>query len=89
MIRLNREASKFTFIGHVVELFGYAHTHGVLEMSEGALRAVAALRGQLAALTSTLTTDYDLDKLREDVPQAYKLILGDACHAYRGVRFWT
>ena len=58
-------------------------------MSEGALRAVAELRARLAALTATITTDYDLAKLQQDVPQAYKLILGDACHAYRGIRFWT
>ncbi len=89
MTRLNREASSFTLIGHLVELFGYIHHHGVVQMSEGAQRAIEGLRTRLATLTETLTTDYDLDKLQEDVPQAYKLILGDACHAYRGIRFWT
>lgn len=89
MIRLNREASNFTFVGHVIELFGYIHRHNVVQMSEGALRAVAALRARLAVLTQSLTTGYDLEKLQTDVPQAYKLVLGDACHAYRGIRFWT
>lgn len=89
MIKLNREASKFTFVGHLVELFGYIHRYDVVQMSAGALGAVAALRAQLAELTTSLTTGYDLERLQTDVPQAYKLILGDACHAYRGIRFWT
>lgn len=89
MIRLNRDAANFTFVGHVVELFGYNRAHGVVQMSEGADRAVADLRRRLAELTDRLTTGYDIDKLEEEVPQAYKLILGDACHAYRGIRFWT
>ena len=58
-------------------------------MSPGALRAGAELRSHLAKLTQNLTTGYDLDVLRDEVPAAYKLILGDACHAYRGIRFWT
>ena len=89
MVRLNREAANLTLVGHLVEMFGYIHQSGAVQMSEGALRAVAELRARLAALTATITTDYDLAKLQQDVPQAYKLILGDACHAYRGIRFWT
>ncbi len=88
MMRLNRDAAKFTFVGHVVEVLGYAQRHGVLEMSEGARRASDDLRDQLSELTDRLTTGYDLETLRDDVPQAYKLILGDACHAYRGIRLW-
>lgn len=89
IIRLNREAAQFTFVGHVVELFGYIRHYNVVQLSEGAAVAVAALRAQLAKLTQSLTTGYDLEKLEANVPQAYKLILGDACHAYRGMRFWT
>lgn len=89
MIRLNREAAQFTFVGHLVEMFGYIHRYKVVQMSEAADEVVAGLRAQLAELTQSLTTGYDLEKLQADVPQAYKLVLGDACHAYRGIRFWT
>ncbi len=30
-----------------------------------------------------------LTPLQAQEPRAYKLILGDACHAYRGLRFWS
>ena len=88
-VRLNREAAKFTFFGHLIEVLGYVHRYRVLEFGEGLGGVLAQLRGELAKLTESLTTAYDLDRLQKDVPQAYKLILGDACHAYRGIRFWT
>lgn len=89
MIRLNRDAANFTFVGHVIEMFGYNRANGVVQMSTGANQAVAEMRGRLAVLTDSVTTGYDIDALQEEVPQAYKLILGDACHAYRGIRYWT
>ena len=38
---------------------------------------------------SRLTGEHDLDALQAQEPRAYKLILGDACHAYRGLRYWS
>lgn len=89
MVRLNRDAANFTFVGHVIELLGYARHYDVLELGPSALKAITALRARLAELTTSITTGYDLDKLREEVPQAYRLVLGDACHAYRGIELWT
>lgn len=89
MIRLNADAAKLTFFGHLTEMFGYSHAHHVLELSGGAERAIAEIRAQLAEVTQRITNDYDLDRLSTEVPRAYRLILGDACHAYRGIRFWT
>ena len=87
-IALNRDAAKFTFLGHAVEFFGYARRHGTLDLTPDAWRAAEAVRGQLVSLSERITTDYDLEALAGQVPRAYKLILGDACHAYRGLRLW-
>ena len=88
-VRLNRDAAKFTFFGHLIEVLGYVHRYSVLEFGSGLTGVMAKLRGELATLTVKLTTGYDLGQLQKHVPQAYKLVLGDACHAYRGIRFWT
>jgi hypothetical protein len=86
---LNADAAKLTFFGHLTEMFGYSHANHVLELSGGAERAIAEIRAHLAEVTERITNDYDLDRLSTEVPRAYRLILGDACHAYRGIRFWT
>ena len=30
----------------------------------------------------------DLDALKAEVPNAYRVLLGDSCHAYRGMELW-
>ena len=47
------------------------------------------MAAQLAEVVQRIANDHDLDRLSTEVPRAYRLILGDACHAYRGIRFWT
>jgi len=89
LIRLNADAAKLTFLGHAVEDLGYAAQHGVLRLDDRQLQAVTEARRQLAAIVARLTSEHDLDELQREVPQAYKIFLGDACHAYRGLRFWS
>lgn len=89
LIRLNADAAKLTFLGHAVEDLGYAAQHGVFRLGERQLDVVREARRQLAAIVERLTTEHDLDELERQVPQAYKIFLGDLCHAYRGLRFWS
>jgi len=89
MTRLNADAVKFTFLGHVVEDLGYAQTNGVVQLAPAQLAATARARQQLGAVVHRLTTEHDLDELRAKIPNAYKIVLGDACHALRGMRFWV
>jgi hypothetical protein len=89
MTRLNADAVKFTFLGHVVEDLGYAQTNGVVQLAPAQLVATARARQQLGAVVHRLTTEHDLDELRAKIPNAYKIVLGDACHALRGMRFWV
>jgi len=89
MVRLNADAAKLTFLGHALENLGYAVQHGVLQLDAAQMQVVTQAREQLASIVARLTTEHDLDALQAQVPGAYKLILGDACHAYRGLRFWS
>lgn len=89
MVRLNADAAKLTFLGHAVEDLGYAAQHGVFQLDAAQLQVVTQAREQLASIVARLTSEHDLDALQAQEPRAYKLILGDACHAYRGLRFWS
>lgn len=89
MVRLNADAAKLTFLGHAVEDLGYAVQHGVFQLDAAQLQVVTQAREQLASIVSRLTTEHDLDALLAQEPRAYKLIVGDACHAYRGLRYWS
>ena len=89
MVRLNADAAKLTFLGHALEDLGYAAQYDVFQLDAAQTQAVTQAREQLAAIVSRLVGEYDLDGLEAQEPRAYKLILGDACHAYRGLRFWS
>lgn len=89
MVRLNADAAKLTFLGHAVEDLGYAVQHGVLQLDAAQLAVVTQAREQLATIVARLTGEHDLDALQAQEPRAYKLIVGDACHAYRGLRYWS
>lgn len=86
--RLNADAAKLTFLGHVLEDLGEVRRHRVLELSDADLQTLAGARSSLAEIVGRLTGEHDLDALARQVPSAYKLILGDSCHAYRGLELW-
>ena len=89
MVRLNADAAKLTFLGHAVEDLGYAAQYDVFQLDTAQTQTVTQAREQLAAIVSRLAGQHDLETLQAQEPRAYKLILGDACHAYRGLRFWS
>jgi len=88
LVRLNADAAKFTFLGHVLEDLGYAVRRGVLTLDAKQRATIDKGREMLSGIVERLTGEYDLDGLSVAVPEAYKLILGDSCHALRGWRFW-
>jgi hypothetical protein len=88
MARLNADAAKFTFFGHAIEDLGLAHARSLLEFSPSALATIDQARAELQRLAERLGTEHDLDALGSEVPGAYRIILGDACHALRGIRMW-
>ncbi|MFM8410044.1 MAG: hypothetical protein ACKOCT_07180 [Alphaproteobacteria bacterium] len=89
MTRLNADAIKLSFLGHLIEDIGYGVSCGVVKLDDKQQEAVARARLQLGAVVERIGGEHDLDRLRAEVPNAYSVLLGDACHALRGVRFWT
>ncbi len=83
--QLNADAAKLQFLGHSIENLRYAERAGlyVPEMVERQQRATA--ESQLAAVVQRLTTVHNLDALANSVPRAYRIVLGDACHALHGL----
>jgi hypothetical protein len=88
MVRLNADAAKFTFLGHVIEDLGQARRRRVYEPSPPDLATIGQARGELGKLAERLGSEHDLDQLSTEVPGAYRVLLGDACHALRGIRMW-
>jgi hypothetical protein len=88
MSELNADAAKFTFLGHVLEDLGYAVRNRVFAPNAEQRALIERARHDLAGIVRRLTSEHDLDALQMAVPQAYKIVLGDACHALRGARFW-
>jgi len=89
MTRLNADAIKLSFLGHLIEDVGYGVSCGVVKLDEKQQAQVARARVQLGEVVERIGGEHDLDRLRAEVPNAYSVLLGDACHALRGVRFWT
>jgi len=89
LVRLNADAVKLSFLGHALEDLGYGVRFDVFKLDAAQDAAVALARRQLGQVVERLTTEHDLDMLRAKVPNAYGLVLGDACHALRGIRYWT
>ena len=79
--QLNADAAKLQFLGHAIENARFAQHHHLYAPTPAEQAAIATAEEQLAGIAHRLTTTYDLDTLARQVPRAYSLILGDACHA--------
>jgi hypothetical protein len=88
MVRLNADAAKFTFLGHAIEDLGQANRLKVFSPTPEQLQAIQQARLDLGKVVDRLTGEHDLDALRAEVPNAYRVLLGDSCHAYRGMELW-
>ena len=83
--QLNADAAKLQFLGHSLENFIFARRYGLYTPTAAELAAVRHAEEQLAVIAHRLVSTYDLDELARQVPRAYGLILGDACHALHAV----
>jgi hypothetical protein len=83
--QLNADAAKLQFLGHSIENFVFARRHGLYTPTAAELVSVRQAEERLAAIAHRLVSTYDLDELAHQVPRAYGLILGDACHALHAV----
>jgi hypothetical protein len=83
--QLNADAAKLQFLGHSIENLRYAERHGIYAASATERQQLATAEAQLAAVVHRIATIHNLDVLANDVPRAYRIILGDACHALHGL----
>ncbi|MBK8012564.1 MAG: hypothetical protein IPK13_14525 [Deltaproteobacteria bacterium] len=78
---------KLKFSGHFLETLALAHSWGVFRPSPTEIRTIRAAVRDLANTTEALRSAYaNLPKLKKTAPQAYFDLVGDTCHAIRGLR---
>jgi hypothetical protein len=81
---LGRTGAQLKILGHALECLGYAQAHGLWQPSPPARRqieqAVHAVRGLLAEVVTL-----DLAALRRRHAQLGQQLVGDTCHAVRGL----
>jgi hypothetical protein len=86
LARLNADAAKLQFLGHSLENIGFAHREKIYEPTAAERTAIKTAEGRLAGVVHRITSEPDqLEGLKLNVPRAYSLILGDACHALHGL----
>jgi len=83
--QLNADAAKLQFLGHSIENLRYAERYGIYTPSSAEGRARATAERTLAEVVQRITTVHNLDALAASVPRAYRIVLGDACHALHGL----
>lgn len=83
--QLNADAAKLQFLGHSIENLRYAEHFGIYVPSAAEREQRAAAERVLAEVVQRITTVHNLDALESSVPRAYRIVLGDACHALHGL----
>jgi hypothetical protein len=83
--QLNADAAKLQFLGHSIENLRYAERHGIYAPSDGERQVRTTAERTLAEVVQRITTVHNLDALAASVPRAYRIVLGDACHALHGL----
>lgn len=83
--QLNADAAKLQFLGHSVENLHYADREGIYAPTAAEKAQLATAERQLGEVVHRLVTVHNLDVLANGVPRAYRILLGDACHALHGV----
>jgi hypothetical protein len=83
---LNADAAKLQFLGHSLENLAFARRHRLYEPSAAEESGVRAAERELATVAHRLVATHDLDGLKRQLPRAYWVILGDACHALHAMQ---
>ncbi|MCC6767360.1 MAG: hypothetical protein IT293_22145 [Deltaproteobacteria bacterium] len=83
--QLNADAAKLQFLGHSIENLRYAERWGIYAPSDAERAARTTAERALGEVVQRITTVHNLDALAASVPRAYRIVLGDACHALHGL----
>ena len=86
LARLNLDAAKLQFIGHSLENLAFAERHAIYRPTAADQAIITAAERELIGVVHRIVAEHDLDLLAREVPRAYGVLLGDACHALAALR---
>jgi hypothetical protein len=84
VVELFRADAKLKVLGHALECLGYAQTHGLLQPSAREKKQIAQAVQEVRGLLSYIVT-LDLAAIRPRQAQLAQQVVGDTCHAFRGL----
>jgi hypothetical protein len=83
-VDLFRAGAKLKVLGHALECLGYAQAHGLLQPSPLERQQIAQTAQEVRGLLSYILT-LDLAAIQRRHAQLVQQIVGDTCHAFRGL----
>jgi hypothetical protein len=84
VVELFRADAKLKVLGHALECLGYAQTHRLLQPSASERKQIAQAVQEVRGLLAYIVT-LDLAAIRPRQAQLVQQIVGDTCHAFRGL----
>jgi hypothetical protein len=85
-VDLFRAGAKLKVLGHALECLGYAQMHGLLQPSPRQKNQIEQAAQEVRDLLAYLLT-LDLEAIQRRHAQLVQQLIGDTCHAYRGLNF--
>jgi hypothetical protein len=83
-VDLFRAGAKLKILGHALECLGYAQTHGLLQPSPLQRQQIAQAAQEVRGLLAHILT-LDLAAIQRRHAQLVQQVVGDTCHAFRGL----
>jgi hypothetical protein len=83
-VDLFRAGAMLKILGHALECLGYAQTHGLLQTGPIERTQIEQAAQEVRGLLSSVLT-LDLAAIRRRHAQLVQQVIGDTCHAYRGL----
>jgi hypothetical protein len=83
-VDLFRAGAKLKVLGHALECLGYAQAHGLLQPSPPERTQIEQAAQEVRGLLSYVLT-LDLAAIRRRHTQLAQQVVGDTCHAFRGL----
>jgi hypothetical protein len=85
-VDLFRTGAKLKVLGHALECLGYAQAHGLWQPSPTEREQIEQARREVRGLLAHVLT-LDLAAIRPRHAQLVQQVIGDTCHAFRGLNF--
>ncbi len=84
-VEMFRASAKLKLLGHALECLGYAQANGFLRPTQMERERIGKAAHEVRGL-SAYVGGLDLEAVRQREARLYRQIIGDTCHAFRGLR---